>query len=218
MAPGFVPALDVPHGGVLCALPALLAVGLLAGVERHLQLPKGYYGLDSLLMLLAFMALARLGSIEALRYEAPGEWGKLLGLDRVPEVRTLRAKIQLLAQENQPAAWSAALCERWMAAAPEQAGVLYVDGHVRVYNGSQTPLPRHYVARQRLCLRATTDYWVNAMDGQPFFVVNQVVDPGLIAVIEQQIVPLIAQRRPALPNAALLPEDHGRCQQRCRIN
>ena len=207
VAPGFVPALDVPHGGVLCALPALLAVGLLAGVERHLQLPKGYYGLDSLLMLLAFMTLARLGSIEALRYEAPGEWGKLLGLDRVPEVRTLRAKIQLLAQENQPAAWSAALCERWMAAAPEQAGVLYVDGHVRVYNGSQTPLPRHYVARQRLCLRATTDYWVNAMDGQPFFVVNQVVDPGLIAVIEQQIVPLIAQRRPALPNAALLPED-----------
>jgi prepilin-type processing-associated H-X9-DG protein len=22
---------------------------------------------------------------------------------------------------------------------PEQAGVLYIDGHVRVYNGSQTP-------------------------------------------------------------------------------
>ena len=54
-----------------------------------------------------------------------------------------------------------------MAATPEQAGVLYVDGHVRVYHGSQTSLPRHYVARERLCLRATTDYWVNAMDGQP---------------------------------------------------
>ena len=207
VAPCFVPALDVPHGGVLCALPALLAVGLLAGVERHLQRPKGYYGLDSLLMLLVFMTLARLGSIEALRYEAPGEWGKLLGLDRVPEVRTRRAKIQRLAQENQPAAWSAALCERWMAAAPEQAGVRYVDGHVRVYNGSQTPLPRHDVARQRLCLRATTDDWVNAMDGQPFFVVNQVVDPGLIAVIEQQIVPLIAPRRQALPHAEPLPDD-----------
>jgi hypothetical protein len=42
---------------------------------------------------------------------------------------------------------------------------------------------------QRLCLRATTDYWVNAMDGQPLFVVNQVVDPGLIHVIEHEIVP-----------------------------
>ncbi|MDX2459180.1 MAG: hypothetical protein QNM00_03725 [Gammaproteobacteria bacterium] len=131
VAPCFAPALDVPNGGVLCALPALLAIGLLEGVERHLQLPKGYYGLDSLLLLMAFMALARLPSIEALRYCAPGEWGNLLGLDRVPEVRTLRAKIHLLAEDNQPAAWSAALCERWMAAAPEQAGVLYIDGHVR---------------------------------------------------------------------------------------
>jgi hypothetical protein len=189
VAPRFVPALDVPNGGVLCALPALLAVGLLDDVARHLTLPKGYYGLDSLLMLLAFMALARLPSIESLRYCAPGEWGNLLGLDRVPEVRTLRAKIHLLAREEQPAQWSAALCERWMAAVPEQAGVLYIDGHVRVYHGSQTQLPRHYVARQRLCLRATTDYWVNAMDGQPFFVVNQAVDPGLIQVIEQEMLP-----------------------------
>ncbi len=196
VAPDFTPALDVPNGGLLCALPALLAVGLLEGVERHLRLPKGYYGLDSLLLLLAFMALARLQTIESLRYSAPGEWGKLLGLDRVPEVRTLRAKIQLLAQEDAPGQWSAALCERWMAAAPEQAGVLYIDGHVRVYNGSQTQLPRHYVARQRLCLRATTDYWVNAMDGQPFFVVNQVVDPGLIQVIEGEILPRLEQRLP----------------------
>jgi len=207
VAPDFTPALDVPNGGLLCALPALLAVGLLAGVERHLQLPKGYYGLDSLLLLLAFMALARLESIESLRYSAPGEWGKLLGLDRVPEVRTLRAKIRLLAQEDAAGQWSAALCERWMAAAPEQAGVLYIDGHVRVYNGRQTQLPRHYVARQRLCLRATTDYWVNAMDGQPFFVVNQVVDPGLIQVIEQEIVPQLEQRLPAPANGALIEAD-----------
>jgi hypothetical protein len=205
--PAFIPALDVPNGGLLCALPALLAVGLLEGVEEHLALPKGYYGLDSLLLLLAFMALARLESMEALRYQAPGEWGKLLGLDRAPEVRTLRAKIQLLAQEDRPAQWSAALCERWMAAAPEQAGVLYIDGHVRVYNGSQTQLPRHYVARQRLCLRATTDYWVNAMDGQPFFVVNQAVDPGLIQVIEQEIVPRLEQRLPAPADVAPLPGD-----------
>ena len=207
VAPDFAPALDVPHGGVLCALPALLAVGLLDGVERFLTLPKGYYGLDSLLLLLAFMALARLRSMESLRYCAPGEWGNLLGLDRIPEVRTLRAKLHLLAQEGQAAQWSAALCERWMAAVPEPAGVLYIDGHVRVYHGSQTPLPRHYVARERLCLRATTDYWVNAMDGQPFFVVNQAVDPGLIQVIEQEIVPQLERCVPAHAVPAPLDAD-----------
>lgn len=204
VTPEFVPALDVPYGGVLFALPALLALGLIDSTAGFLELPKGYYGLDSVLVLLAFMALARLKSMEQLRYCAPGEWGKLLGLDRVPEVRTLRAKIRLLADAGQAEHWNAALSQRWMQAAPEQAGTLYVDGHVRVYNGDQTELPRHYVARQRLCLRATTDYWVNAMDGQPFFVVNQAVDPGLIQVLEQDIVPRLEREVPGQPSAETL--------------
>jgi len=162
--------------------------------------------LDSLFLLLAFMALTRLKSIEALRYCAPGEWGKLLGLDRIPEARTLRNKVQLLSHDKtQVQGWSAELCRYWMESAPEQAGVLYIDGHVRVYNGQQTQLPKHHVARQKRCLRATTDYWVNALDGQPFMVVNPVlssaegkaVDPGLIKVIENDILPELSARVPA---------------------
>ncbi|MEE8306577.1 MAG: hypothetical protein V3R81_04885, partial [Gammaproteobacteria bacterium] len=95
----------------------------------------------------------------------------------------------------------------WMEAAPEQAGTLYVDGHVRVYNGHQTKLPRHYVSRQKLCLRATSDYWVNAMDGQPFFVVHRAVDPGMIKVLEQDIVPRLECDVPEQPGQATLDED-----------
>ena len=142
------------------------------------------------------MALTRLKSIESFRYCAPGEWGKLLGLDRIPEARTLRNKVQHLSQDNHATDWSAELCRYWMELAPEQAGVLYIDGHVRVYNGSQTQLPKHHVARQKLCLRATTDYWVNAMDGQPFMVVNKVADPGLISTIENDILPELELRVP----------------------
>ena len=207
VAPDFQPALDVPNGGVLCALPALLVVGLLDSAKRFFTLPKGYYGLDTLFLLLAFMALARLNTLESLRYRAPGEWGKLPGLDRAPEVRTLRQKVGLLAQGGEPMEWSAELCRQWMAAAPEQAGVLYVDGHVRVYHGHQTQLPRHYVARQKLCLRATVDYWVNAMDGQPFFAVNQAADPGLIQVIEQDILPRLLRDVPGQPDAEALEEN-----------
>jgi hypothetical protein len=50
-------------------------------------------------------------------------------------------------------------------------------------------LPRRYVARERGCLRATTDYWINAMDGQPFLYVNKEVDPGLIATLKQDVIP-----------------------------
>jgi len=38
-APQFAPAVDVVCGGVLLALPALLAVGLLRHAERHFALP-----------------------------------------------------------------------------------------------------------------------------------------------------------------------------------
>jgi len=181
---------DVAQGGVLLALPALLAAGLLRRTPEFYQLPNGFYGIESIFLLLALMALARIRSLEQLRYQAPGEWGKLLGLDRIPEVRTLRAKLKLLCQDmGRAMRWNAELAKEWIARQNATELYFYCDGHVRVYHGDQTALPRHYVARERLCLRATTDYWVNAMDGQPFLYVNKEVDPGLIATLKQDVIP-----------------------------
>ena len=194
----FEPARDVARGGVLLAAPSLLATGLLRHTAAIYQLPAGFYGIESIFLLLALMALARIGSIEQLRYVAPGEWGKLLGLDRIPEVRTLRAKLALLCQElGRAAQWSAELAKEWIAGQPGSELVFYVDGHVRVYHGDLTPLPRHYVARERLCLRATTDYWINAMDGQPFLFINKEVDPGLLATLRQDMVPWLEANVPS---------------------
>ena len=200
----FRPSLDTVNAGVLLSLPALLTVGLLHHAEAKFSLPNGYYRLNSIFLLLSFMALARVKSVESLRYCAPGEWGKLLGLDRAPEVRTLRQKIALLAVDEKPANWSAHLCREWMNAAPEQAGVLYVDGHVRVYHGKLAHLPRHYVAREKLCLRASVDYWVNAMDGQPFFLVHKDVSSGLINALENDIVPRLIKEVPNQPTEEAL--------------
>jgi hypothetical protein len=77
-------------------------------------------------------------------------------------VRTLREKLsQLCAEQGSAQRWSSALAEQWMKDEPQWSGVFYADGHVRVYHGKLTALPPRYVARERLCLRATTDYWVN---------------------------------------------------------
>jgi Transposase protein len=193
----FQPARDVARGGVLLAVPALLATGLLRHSTALYQLPAGFYGIESIFVLLALMALARIGSIEQLRYVSPGEWGRLLGLDRIPEVRTLRAKLALLCRDlGRAARWSAELAREWIAGQPSSELVFYVDGHVRVYHGDLTPLPRHYVARERLCLRATTDYWINALDGQPFLFVNKEVDPGLLATLRQDLVPWLEANLP----------------------
>ena len=193
----FVAASDVPKGGVLFALPALLTQGLLRHTAEMYQLPPGFYGMASIFLLLALMALARIKSIEQLRYVAPGEWGNLLGLDRIPEVRTLRQKLEILCQQaGRAMRWNTALAREWMSGLGESEMVFYVDGHVRVYTGDLTPLPRHYVARERLCLRATTDYWINAMDGQPFLLVNKEVDPGLLATLRSDLVPWLKTNAP----------------------
>lgn len=198
---------DVAQAEVLCALPALLELGLLRHSRELFTLPPGFYPMESIFMVMAFMALARVASPEALRYQPPGEWGKILGLDRLPEVKTLRGKLAVLsADETKVHQWSSALAKEWMATEPECAGTLYIDGHVRVYNGSLTQLPRRYVARQKLCLRGTSDYWVNAMDGQPFFVVTQPADPGLIQVLEESIVPRLKVEVPGQPTPAELKE------------
>lgn len=198
----FEAAADIPEGGVLLALPALLAAGLLRHTPTFYDLPKGYYGIESVFLLLAMMALARLTSIEQLRYIAPGEWGNLLGLDRVPEVRCLRHKLEALCRrEGQADKWNTELAKDWMGELPAGEMLFSIDGHVRVYHGSQTDLPKHHVARQRLCLRATTDYWINAMDGQPFFYVNKEADPGLLATLRLDLVPWLEANAP-------LPEEH----------
>jgi hypothetical protein len=167
-----------------------LATGLLRYTEQMYQLPNGFYGIDSIFLLLALMALGRIRSLEQLRYQAPGEWGKLLGLDRIPEVRTLREKLKLLCNDlGQAMRWNGALAKEWIAQQNAADLYFYCDGHVRVYHGELTELPRHYVAREKLCLRATTDYWVNALDGQPFLYVNKEADPGLIATLKQEVIP-----------------------------
>jgi DNA-binding CsgD family transcriptional regulator len=123
---------DVAMGGLLAGLPALCANGLLTGLGGHLQLPRGFYSALHILLVLGFMALGRIKRPEHLRQTPPGELGKVIGLDRVPEVRTLREKVHLLAKTGDPAAWMRDLAKNWMESEPEEAGYLYVDGHVRV--------------------------------------------------------------------------------------
>ncbi len=198
---------DVAMGGLLAGLPALCANGLLTGLDRHFKLPRGFYSALHILLVLGFMALGRIKRPEHLRQTSPGELGKVIGLDRVPEVRTLREKVHLLAKTGDPAAWMRDLAKLWMESEPEEAGYLYVDGHVRVYHGEQARLSKRYVSRERLCLRGTTDYWVNDALGRPFFVVSQPLNDGLAETLLKDIVPQLLEIVPGQPTPAELDAD-----------
>ena len=189
--PRFEAAAAVTGGGVLTALPALLRAGLLSHADR-LALPKGFYSLPSLLLLWAFLLLGRVRSPERLRYQQPGEWGALLGLDRCPCPRTLRRRTRLLAACDGLRAWAGALARHWCAEDPDTVATLFVDGHVQVYSG-QGRLPTHFVARQKLALPAAAGYWVHALGGAPLLCLHRQVDDGIVSEIWNGIVPQLQE-------------------------
>jgi transposase-like protein len=202
-APAFVAAEALRYGGALLALPAMLALGLLeAGEQAYGSLKKGFYGLRATLLMLTFMALLRLRTPEQLQGHPPGELGVLLGLDRAPEVKTLRRKLWELTARKQAAVFSRQLTQRWVSENAEAVGLLYVDGHVRPYHGNTHKLPKAWVARRRLCMPATTDIWVNQQDAQPLFVVSAEANDNLLAMLRRQILPqvreLVGERRVTL--------------------
>jgi hypothetical protein len=203
----FEPCRDVSYGGVLCALPALTVNGLFSHLEQCFQTLHGYYTMAQVLVLLAYMALCRIRTVEQLQYQPPGELGKLLGLDRVPEVRCLRNKLEQLSADQRPQKWAALLSRDWMQSCPELAGALYVDGHVTLYHGKLTELPKRFVSRQRLCLRGTTGYWVNDARGQPYFVVDRPVDHGMLEALRNDIVPRLLQEVPKQPSQQELDQN-----------
>jgi transposase len=199
-APRFVAAEAVRYGGALLALPALLTLGVLdAGEQTYGVLKNAFYGLRATLLLLAFMALLRIRTPEQLQGHPPGELGVLLGLDRAPEVKTLRRKLWELAARRQATQFSQRLAERWVRENTDTVGLLYVDGHVRPYQGTAHTLPEAWSARRRLCVPATTDIWVNQQDAQPLFVVTAPANDDLLAMLRREILPevrrLVGDRR-----------------------
>ncbi len=141
----FRPGRAIPRAGVLLAVPALVGSGVFE-VARAVygSLGPAFYGLRTTILTLLMMALLRLKRPEALKEHAPPELGRLLGLDRAPEVKTLRRKLGEMAALGRAVAFGRELFSRRVAARGEALGFLYVDGHVRVYHGKHT-LPKAHV-------------------------------------------------------------------------
>ena len=178
---------DLQHAGVLLALPALISQGLLR-YENEFNLEKVYYPTSSIFLSLAILSLLRLKTLSGVDSLPSGELGKTIGLDRIPEVKTLRTRIVQFCQKANITKWSMKLSKDWMEESPELSAVLYIDGHIKLYYGHETSPPKRFVSRMRLCLSGTTDYWVNDVLGQPFFVVNKTISNGLIQTIKEQLL------------------------------
>ena len=188
----FEAADSVVGGGVLLAIPWLLREGLVSAAEPVCSLSRGYFGLRSVLLVLAIMTLLRITCPERLKRRCPGDLGLLVGLDRLPEMKTLRRKINELAASS--AQLRASFTEHWSRSSNDALAYLLVDGHVRPYHGGKWVLPKTFVARRRLCMPATTDNWVLDADAQPWFVVTAAANDHLLSVFDRDILPEVRRQ------------------------
>jgi len=197
-APLFRSGLRVPRAGVLLALPALIESGVLESAQKvYGSLGPAFYGLRTTMLTLLLMALLRIKRPEALKEHSPDDLGRLLGLDRAPEVKTLRRKLSRLAALGRASQFGRALAERRVQARGAALGFLYMDGHVRVYHGKHR-LPKAHAARLRMAMPATTDYWVNDAAGDPLFVVTAEANAGLVKMLPEilaEVRTVVGERR-----------------------
>ncbi|MHB8390236.1 MAG: putative transposase, partial [Acidobacteriaceae bacterium] len=190
-APVFAPAANLPMAGALLAIPSLVASGVLP-IARKLygSLGPAFYGLRTTLVAYLLLALLRIPRPEALKEHAPATLGRLVGLDRMLEVKTLRRKLTELAARRVSQDFGRALARRRVAERGQMMGFLYIDGHVRAYHGKHD-IAKGYLTRTRLAVPATTDYWVNDGAGDPLLVVTAEANAAMTRMLE----PILAEAR-----------------------
>lgn len=175
----------LPFAGVLLAIPALVQTGLLdAARQVYGGLRAGVYGLRATMLVLAAIALLRRPRPEHLKGTDPSTLGDVLGLLRVPEVKTIRRKLAEFARAKKAHRLMEECARRWLADAKDadELGTLYIDGHVRDYHGKHK-LPKTHISQRNLCAPATTDYWLNGVDGDPIFVVTAKANAAMTQVL-----------------------------------
>jgi DNA-binding CsgD family transcriptional regulator len=192
--PVFASVRNLPRAGVLLAVPALVASGLLSTAEKiYGSLGPAFYGLRTTLVAYVLLALLRIPRPEALKEYSPGELGRLVGLDRIPEVKTLRRKLARLGALKGSYQLGRQIARQRVAERGKVLGFLYIDGHVRAYHGQRT-IPKAYVTRMHLAAPATTDYWVNDQRGDPLFVVTSHTN----AALTKMLTPVLTEVRELL--------------------
>jgi hypothetical protein len=170
-APVFAAGARYPLAGLLLALPALEAAGLLACARQvYGRLRNGFCGLGVMLVFLVFLALLREPRAEGATRTDIRAVGRVPGLDRAPEVKTIRRKLGELAARGKAAELQLAIAAHHAAARPDQPGFFYIDGHMRAYFGTREVQAGH-VARLKFPAPATEETWVTDQRGDPLLVV-----------------------------------------------
>ncbi|RLA40363.1 MAG: hypothetical protein DRR06_17570 [Gammaproteobacteria bacterium] len=189
------------QAGVLLAIPLLVNSGLLDVFSKvYHSLGPSFYGLRTTVVVLFVSSLLRIKRPEHFKEYNPRELGHIVGLDRAPEVKTVRRKVTELAARKQARELMQAAAQCRIDKAPDRVAFLYVDGHVQEYHGGYA-LAKAKKSQSQVAKPAATSNWVHDADGEPLLVVTSEMNEGLTQVLEpilKDVKKLVGERRPTV--------------------
>ncbi len=186
-APLFQTAQSVPQAGALLGIAVLVAHGVFADARAVFAgLGAGFYGLRNVVLTLVTCILLGINRPENLKRHSPASLGRVLGLDRPPEMKTLRQKIRALALQERSLPFARMQLKRHLSRLSEDYLWVYVDGHVSVYCGERR-LDKHHVTRLRISMPSVLDYWVNDGQGDPLLVFTGRPRKGMTSVLRETV-------------------------------
>ncbi len=180
--------------GLMLFYPALEVVGLLdlAAQAYHLA-GLVRFGVQQVFTELFCLALLQEPSVERVKHVLRSDLGAVMGSGQAACVKTLRRKLDELSQQRQAVQLGTLLARHWLEVGLVNASYLYVDGHVKVYNGTRL-VPEVWNSHRRMPLPGIAQYFVNDLRGRPLLVVTEEVRgnlakslPGVIAAICQVV-------------------------------
>ena len=163
---------QLPLAGALLVVPGLQTTGLIDAFTATFGEGAGrpaFYDLRALVLTVVFGCVLGEPRAHGLTRLNPVDVGRLLGLDRAPEPKTLRRRLAELAECGRSDVLLETLARNHLQAHPELAGMFYIDGHVRAYHGKHD-LPKAHVARMRLSMPAEVDTWITDSRGDGILV------------------------------------------------
>jgi transposase len=197
-APLFGDAEGIRDVGALLAIPVLTQQGVFYEALRVFDgIGPAFYGLRTTIVCLCLLMMLNLSRLQDILQREPRSVGKLLGLDRSPELKTLRRKLRTLAEQGRALQWMEALARRQLDDPASDTIWVYLDGHVSVYSGKRR-MREHHVACLRAARPSIMDYWVNQPHGAPLLVITGSPTEGLVRQVPQTIekVKTLAPSRP----------------------
>ncbi|MEA2091529.1 MAG: helix-turn-helix domain-containing protein [Campylobacterota bacterium] len=156
---------------------------LTTAMRVYKTLGSSFYGLRTMIVTWVLMALLRIKSNEGIRKKDVRSLGRLLGLDRAPEVKTLRRKLHGFVKMQKAFQWMKELAEARVAECKGPVTTIQIDGHIIAYSGKQK-VGTVYSSRTKQVTKGQTENWVNLPNGGGLFMITSPFNEGLSRMLE----------------------------------